>query len=88
MSKAATKEKRKTSEKTDKPNFKPGSFKARLFDVLKDGKPHTYEELAKAIPKCTNPRARLRIIERNGVKLKRIDKDQVQFVGLGRYQPV
>ena len=65
--------------------FRPDSFKAKLFNQLKDGQPKTFSELKRSVSGCKNVQARLRIIEINGVKLKR-DGKSVKFVGLGSYK--
>lgn len=83
MAKAKT-AKEKTETNLVAGRFRPDSFKAALFNALKDGKNHTMEDLKKVkeLKGCKNLPARLRVIEANGVKLQRKD-GAVKFLGLG-----
>jgi len=61
--------------------FRAGSFKAKLYETLKDGKVREINELAKVLKGCNSIRGRLRAIEQKGVELKRVE-DKVQYLRL------
>ena len=52
--------------------FRPGSFKARIYELLADGKPHTRDEIKKAVKGCASVAGRIVTMRKNGIAIEQV----------------
>ena len=68
--------KKKTAEVTGElvaGRFRPDSFKAKIYMVLADGKPHQREELDRCAKGCADISGRIAMMKKNGIDVVRAE---------------